>query len=581
MLRLLKQKACGSFHDENEETIIQTSAQRTSILDSPPSQPAVIVSHVPISVGSRNMPSSTTSSLSSIEGCATDASCCMVDNGVVSNTPTPILPRVVKDSQNESRHVVGASPQNKTYDNDGPSPSKTKNVRKISVDESTTPQAKKARIEKGPLHSEARPIAPTPSNIVLLARNEDDAMLNPLHVFVRKQLEVFTATPAELAQPAPGRKNPIKLGQVGLRCIHCRHLPVRKRVKRAVCYPSSVGRVYHSVSDFKFDHMTSCRELPEDVLVQFEALKAEGKRGSEKKSSDKGSLSHSSSTARYYHDTAIQMGMVNGQGSIFMASPSQYQSSARFVQLPSNQRASPAGSVKSSLPANMLLPTQRGPPLANRHHLLLSALTKSGALSSTISTSASPPSEGRIPLKLASLEDNEYLNDLHCFVRKHLEVFTADEGDIAAPAPGRKTRVLHGQVGVRCVHCAKLPMKERVKRAVCYPPSVGGIYHAVSNMKHDHFAICRGLPADAREQFSKLKNTCARRGTSGNGGVRGLASSTAQYYHDSAVRMGLVDTETGIRFCSVKKLEDNQFTRLPARPPTGLSALMMAASQAA
>lgn len=531
------------------------------------------------------MPSSANSSISSNEGCAADSNSRMVGNGFVSNTTMPILPRVVKDSQHESRHVVDVSPQNKTGDNGGTLPSKTKKARKISVDESTVPQTKKARVEKGPLHSEAHPIAPTPSNLVLLARNEDDAMLNPLHVFVRKQLEVFTATPAELAQPAPGRKNPIKLGQVGLRCIHCRHLPVRKRVKRAVCYPSSVGRVYHSVSDFKFDHMTSCRELPADVLANFEALKAEGKRSSEKKSGGKGSLSYSSSTAQYYHDTAVQMGMVDGEGSISMASPSQCQSTAQFVQLPSSQRTSPAGSVISSLPANMIIiPMQSDLPLANRHHLLLSALTKSGALSSktsTISTSAPSPSERRIRLKLASSEDNEYLNDLHCFVRKHLEVFTADKGDIAAPAPGRKTRVNHGQVGIRCIHCAKLPMKERVKRAVCYPPSVGGIYHAVSNMKHDHFAICRGLPADAREQFSKLKNACARRGTSGNGGVRGLASSTAQYYHDSAVHMGLVDTKTGIRFCSVKKVEDYEPMRLPARPPTGLSALMMAASQAA
>ena len=568
MLRFLKQKAFGSVHGENEDPRIQNLAQRTPSLDSPTSQPAVI--------------SSANSSISSNEGCVADSNSCMVDNGVATS---PILPRVVKDSQNESRHVVGVSPHNKTVDNDGTLPSKTKNARKISVDESTATQAKKARVEKGPLHSDAGPIAPTPSDLVLLARNEDDAMLNPLHVFVRKQLEVFTATPAELAQPAPGRKSPIRLGQVGLRCIHCRHLPVLKRIKRAVCYPSSVGRIYHSVSDFKFDHMTSCRELPADVLANFDALKAEGKRSSEKKSSGKGSSNYSSSTAQYYHDTAVHMGMVNGEGNIFMAPPSQCQSTTQSVQHPSSERASPTGSATSSLPANtFIIPIESDLPLASRHHLLLSALTKNGTLSSktlTTSTSASSPSERRIRLKLASSEDNEYLNDLHCFVRKHLEVFTADKGDIAAPAPGRKARVNHGQVGIRCVHCAKLPMKDRVKRAVCYPPSVGGIYHAVSNMKHDHFAICRGLPADDHEQFSKLKNTCARRGTSGNGGVRGLASSTAQYYHDSAVHMGLVDTKLGIRFGSVKKVEDYESMRLPARAPTGLSALVMAASQAA
>jgi hypothetical protein len=96
--------------------------------------------------------------------------------------------------------------------------------------------------------------------IMLLAQPGDEEALNPLHVFVRQQIEVFTATAEELSQPAPGRKIPIKLHQVGLRCIHCRHFvtggnnntgnngqrqqqPNKKRVKRAVCYPSSVARV--------------------------------------------------------------------------------------------------------------------------------------------------------------------------------------------------------------------------------------------------------------------------------------------------------------------------------------------------
>lgn len=116
--------------------------------------------------------------------------------------------------------------------------------------------SKKPRIEKKQVQvvsfkskksQKPLPIAPAPSKILLLSRPGDDAVLSPLHTYIRQHIEVFTATEVEISQPAPGRKNPIQLGQVGLRCIHCRHLPVRERVKRAVCYPSSVGRVYHSV----------------------------------------------------------------------------------------------------------------------------------------------------------------------------------------------------------------------------------------------------------------------------------------------------------------------------------------------
>ena len=100
---------------------------------------------------------------------------------------------------------------------------------------------------------------------MLLAQPGDEEVLSPLHCFVRRQIEVFEATSEELAQPAPGRKVPIKLRQVGLRCIHCtstKNLLVgnnnnnnnsngkdspTKRVKRAVCYPSSVARVSGSL----------------------------------------------------------------------------------------------------------------------------------------------------------------------------------------------------------------------------------------------------------------------------------------------------------------------------------------------
>ena len=579
----------------------------------------------------------------------------------------------------------------------------TTKVRSVSI---STP------VTTAPPHQEQQ----QPSSLTMLAQQDQDSnFLNPLHVFIRNQIEVFTATTTELAQPAPGRKQPIQLNQVGLRCIHCRHLPNQKRVKRATCYPSSVGRVYHSVSDMKFDHFSNCTELPTKARKTFRYLKADGKRGSghnnkdNKKSPKTSKKGHASSTARYYQDSASRMGMVDNPGGIIymmssiggsttggtstkvvavvsnevssvdVAETTKTGSSSfvkKFVGVSSDKtpipRPPPQQQHQQQKPYQQFQIQQQDLPVANStavaSSMLLNPISVPGNLNSTLTTeenneqlknltatmssnimqsllwnaiaanaqmsidaanAAANQQEknfqqqqqyhqhhngmGKITVPLSAPEDSDVLNPVHCFVRKHVELFTADVHDITAPSPGRKTRVQFRQVGIRCKHCVKFPSKERVKRAVCYPPSIDGIYHSVSNMKLDHFGLCPGLPASAREEFTDIKKSCGRRGrgTNNNGGgkstTRTAASpstttgtmNTAQYYHDSAIVKGLVDTDKGIRFgndvvnhiAAAAASADTPNTNIttaraqalyerPTKFPTGMSALMMAASQA-
>jgi hypothetical protein len=490
--------------------------------------------------------------------------------------------------------------------------------RTVSLDESG-PAAKKFRVNdaqpqpswmivQGDHKEEAtqHPIAATrkSSNILLLARPDDDMVLSPLHVFVRQQVEVFTATEADISQPAPGRKNRIQLNQVGLRCIHCRDLPPRDRVKRAVCYPSSVGRVYHSVSDMKFDHFSHCKGRSVEVKTKFDELKDDSKQKRHKKSL-KTPVYSSSSTAQYYHDSAREMGMVDGPGGLFMIEDiSNFNSSGAYhpslASLESNSTQSQAGIPILPKPLQSVVLEQDAALTSNNlNHVMalgmdtrtslaslsasLDQATKNAMMSSLASYLYSMNTTNHIlndiheqrnrtaevtsnaiaenlsihtagTCLLTSPLDQYHLNPLHCFVRRHIEVFVADKDDIAAPAPGRKTRVSLGQVGLRCIHCAALPMKDRVKRAVCYPAAVAGVYHSVSNMKFDHFDKCRGLPDHERAIFVTLRSTCGRHGprnssaeSTGSKGVPNT-NSTAQYYHDSAIAMGLVDSENGIRF---------------------------------
>ena len=311
----------------------------------------------------------------------------------------------------------------------------------------------------------------------LLHRIEDESYLTPLHVFVRRQIEVFYATREDLVLPAPGRKREIKFGQVGIRCVHCHG---KSSTKRAVCYPSSLQRLYHCVSDMKGDHLKHCHDVPLEIRQRLDVL-----------AQDKRATSHS--TAQYYFESAVAMGMVDAEGGVF------------------RQESLPAPSIP--LPIVRVTPRTETPPRA-----------------STCEMTTTTP----YGLRLTCESDPQFLNSLHCFVRRHIEIFEATEQDVNAPAPGRKTRAVVGQIGLRCVHCRH----QRIKRAVCYPPAVSGIYHAVSNMKLDHFAICPGLPTNARVEFEQLRVDYHRKASS---------NATAQYYHDAALRMGLVDSPEGIR----------------------------------
>lgn len=444
---------------------------------------------------------------------------------------------------------------------------------------------------------------PTPS-VRLLAMPEDSSALNSLHTFCRMQIEVFSATSVDMAQPAPGRKTPIKLHQVGLRCIHCRHLTPRDRIKRAVCYPRSVDRIYHSVSDMKFDHFPACRGFSPELRAQFQALKEECKKRSDRK---EGSFS----TAQYYHDAACKMGLFNSRESngIFMANQV-----LDLQQLPAsvmqNEPVAPSADVPvvCGIPpdqANSLqqqptfpvgLPTgmnsqfmalyrniqnfsSSSPTLLPNNELKVQSqsATTTSALTNIHKPTllSSPPSTKKLCL-LAMPEDSAALNDLHCFVRRNVEVFVATKDDAAAPSPGRKIRVKVGQVGLRCIHCAHLPLKERVKRAVCYPPNVSGIYHSISNMKFDHFGSCKGLSPEAQIEFANLRSSRNRRNTLSSNKSQGTSSSTAQYYEESAARLGLVDTDGGIQFRhevlpSLSSVDEGNAT-------DGISALMIAAT---
>lgn len=69
------------------------------------------------------------------------------------------------------------------------------------------------------------------------------------------------------------------MNQIGLRCAYCVKIKPRDRAERAICYPSSISRIYQTVADMQRFHFESCVAIPPRVLHVYKSLKTTRPRG--------------------------------------------------------------------------------------------------------------------------------------------------------------------------------------------------------------------------------------------------------------------------------------------------------------
>jgi hypothetical protein len=89
---------------------------------------------------------------------------------------------------------------------------------------------------------------------------------------------------------------------------------------------------------------------------------------------------------------------------------------------------------------------------------------------------ASSQVTGRQPVLLYSPKDKNRLTDYQILVRKQIELFEAVQEDVDTTPQGRVRRVVLGQVGIRCRHCASLPPRDRKRGAFYYPSKLNVVY---------------------------------------------------------------------------------------------------------
>ena len=113
-------------------------------------------------------------------------------------------------------------------------------------------------------------------------------------------------------------------------------------------------------------------------------------------------------------------------------------------------------------------------------------------------------------------------------------MFCATDHDVDIASSDRKYPVTPGQVGIRCVHCARAK-EVTCGNAVAYPYSISGIYESVREFQRLHMDACPNLPSSAKTKLAGFK------------GSSSLSSVLRKYYVLAAKALGMIDTSEGIR----------------------------------
>ncbi|VEU35545.1 unnamed protein product [Pseudo-nitzschia multistriata] len=89
----------------------------------------------------------------------------------------------------------------------------------------------------------------------LLVVPMDHMQLSSHQTLLRYQIEVFRAGEEDTSTHTRGRNKPVQLGQIGIRCRHCKVLPVCRRKRGSVYFPRAVEGFYQAAQNMNSTHL--------------------------------------------------------------------------------------------------------------------------------------------------------------------------------------------------------------------------------------------------------------------------------------------------------------------------------------
>ena len=141
------------------------------------------------------------------------------------------------------------------------SPFEMKGLTKLHTTKSPPLCASSASKEASPNHAKG------------IAMSCDRDNLTPYQCVAREQIELFAAGEREVEAGTKGRNRSVVVGQVGIRCRHCAHLPQRARARGSTIYPSKLSGIYQASQNMANSHIAQhCQEVPAEIKDNLKTL---------------------------------------------------------------------------------------------------------------------------------------------------------------------------------------------------------------------------------------------------------------------------------------------------------------------
>mmetsp|Transcript_16399 Transcript_16399/g.23137 ORF Transcript_16399/g.23137 Transcript_16399/m.23137 type:complete len:620 (-) Transcript_16399:96-1955(-) len=290
--------------------------------------------------------------------------------------------------------------------------------------------------------------------IMPLSTDEDENWLSEFLCFVRADLvEVFRAGREDVASRINSKK--VVHGQVGIRCRFCAHLPHSERASRSSSFPSSLSRIYQSLTMMLRDHFPKCTAMPEAEQAKFIMLK-EGK-----------TTQGASGYKRYWLDSAMKLGMVDTPQGIIITERSQ--------------------AVGTSVP-----------PFGTSNNIpAVASISLFGQ--QDLTTCLSPEQlENGSPFLLIEEDDKQLVSEyLFVLMSQVQRVFLTESERVG----NRKTLEV-GLPGIACRHCCRTNRKGLCR---LFPARRRSLPGKIKDL-HNHLRRCTLCPSDVKETLMKLKD---------------------------------------------------------------------------
>eukprot|EP00543_Licmophora_paradoxa_P007860 CAMPEP_0202444878 /NCGR_PEP_ID=MMETSP1360-20130828/3803_1 /ASSEMBLY_ACC=CAM_ASM_000848 /TAXON_ID=515479 /ORGANISM="Licmophora paradoxa, Strain CCMP2313" /LENGTH=737 /DNA_ID=CAMNT_0049060971 /DNA_START=31 /DNA_END=2244 /DNA_ORIENTATION=+ len=307
-----------------------------------------------------------------------------------------------------------------------------------------------------------------------LAMEPDRDWLTPLHCFVRRNcVEVFCATTQDVATPSKGKRKPIQVGQVGIRCPHC-HNSSHNRERGSVYYPTTISSIYNATMNLLQRHLHSCSSVPREIMARYQTLKADDAR--------------SGTSKKYWIESALSLGLIDTSNGIRF-------SSRRPPPLPRLSRQQHSTGVLGRRNSNDFF--------SNTSNATMNDTQPCSSKTNNINTAANRGGNNDIsnasPIPLVTDEDKPYATAFSFHLLSQMQPCEFTEADRL----GKRKGLPAGFAGLACRHCFGGYGSGRF-----FPSSIKTLSDTSKtlNVLFNHMMRCRKCPQEVRDTLDKLRS---------------------------------------------------------------------------